>query len=243
MNASIHLPIGTSPANILFGNGLDLDRAVLTEIPPGKVFDVSNYVDALAQNQRIIIEEADRIQSVVCGKILAKSAAKQAGKPAREFATNDWVLAKPQPGFPMHKLAPRWLGPFRVHAFSSSSEKVLVLDVVSNKIRSFLKRQLQPFDISRISDVAGLTKVAEADNFEFPVDSIVGHALITDQGVGAAPDQLPASFKRGVRRKSDFQFLVKWTGYEEPSWLKYKDASRLVQFPGYVSTFAGLNML
>jgi hypothetical protein len=46
-----------------------------------------------------------------------------------------------------------------------------------------------------------------------------------------------------VRRKSDFQFLVKWTGYEEPSWLKYKDASRLVQFPGYVSTFAGLNML
>jgi hypothetical protein len=243
MNSSINFATGTSPAQILFGNGLDLDRALLTAIPAGKEFDVSNYVEALAANQRIIIEEADRVQSAVCGKIIAKAAAKQRGKPARVLAINDWVLAKPQPGFPMHKLAPRWLGPFRVHAFDRNSEKVQVLDVVSGKIRSFLKRQLELFDITRVSDVAGLTRVAESDRFEFPVEAIQGHALISDQGVGADPSQLTVSFKRGVRRKSDFQFLVKWSGYEEPSWLKYRDASRLVQFPGYVASFPGLNML
>jgi hypothetical protein len=178
MNSSINFATGTSPAQILFGNGLDLDRALLTAIPAGKEFDVSNYVEALAANQRIIIEEADRVQSAVCGKIIAKAAAKQRGKPARVLAINDWVLAKPQPGFPMHKLAPRWLGPFRVHAFDRNSEKVQVLDVVSGKIRSFLKRQLELFDITRVSDVAGLTRVAELDRFEFPVEAIQGHALI-----------------------------------------------------------------
>lgn len=94
-----------------------------------------------------------------------------------------------------------------------------------------------------MSDVAGLTKVAETDNFEFPVEAIMGHALINDDGVGVNPIQLPQEFARGVRNKKSFQFLIKWSGYEEPSWIKYQDAKRLAQFPGYVSFYPGLNML
>jgi len=180
MNASIHVPIGTSPARILFGECLDLDRAVLSRIPDGKTYDVNNYCDALALNQRVIIEEADRIQSDVCRKVIAKSAAKQRGRPAKTFNVNDWVLLKPQPKFPLHKLAPRWLGPFRIHSVATDSETVWLIDTVADKLIKALKRQLEHFDVSRISDVAGLTKVAEADNFEFPVEAIMGHALISD---------------------------------------------------------------
>jgi hypothetical protein len=251
LNASIHLPIGTSPSSILFGDSLDLDRAILTRIPKMASFDVDNYVDVLSANQRIIIEKADELQSLACDKVIAKSLASQRVKrngrwvslPIKPLAVDDWVLAKPQPDYPLHKLAPRWLGPFRVVNVSDSSDIVSVYDTVKLTIRKFLKRQLEPFNVDQITDVTGLTSVAEKDNFEFPVDFIMGHALINEHGVGNDPVQLDRSFVRGNRRKSSFQFLIKWSGYEEPSWIAFKDAKRLVQFPGYVSVFSGLNML
>jgi hypothetical protein len=243
INASIHMPIGTSPARILFGDCIDLDRALLTRIPDSKTFDVDSYCDVLARNQRIIIEEADRIQSAVCDKVIAKAAAKQRSQPVRVFNVNDWVIVKPQPKYPMHKLAPRWLGPFRIVSVSEGSEKVLVEDTVAAKLRKVLKRQLEHFDVSQVSNVAGLTKVAESDNFEFPVEAIMGHALISDQGVGVDAEQLHRDFARGARRKNAFQFLIKWSGYEVPTWVAFKDAKRLVQFPGYVAVFPNLRML
>jgi hypothetical protein len=237
------MPIGTSPARILFGDCLDLDRALLTRVPEGATFDIESYCDVLARNQRTIIEEADRIQSEVCNKIVARAAAKQSSRPQRAFAVNEWVLVKPQPGYPIHKLAPRWLGPYRIHRVSEDSEKAIVEDTVANKLRSVLKRQLEHFDISQVTDVAGLTKIAEKDNFEFPVEAILGHALVSDQGVGIDAVQLSRDFARGSRRKDAFQFLIKWTGYEEPTWVAYKDAKRLVQFPGYVAVFPNLRLL
>jgi hypothetical protein len=206
-------------------------------------FDSENYCHVLAHNQRVIIEEADRLQSELCQKLIAKQVAKQAGNPLPHFAVNDWVIVKPQPNFPLHKLAPRWSGPFRIHQVSESSEKVVLLDTVSDKLFAVLKRQLEHFNISRVSDVAGLKKIAECDSFEFPVECIMGHALLYTGNVGAEPVQLPANFIRGVRPKKDFQFLVKWTGYEEPSWVAYKDAKKLAQFPGYVTLFPNLNLL
>jgi hypothetical protein len=94
-----------------------------------------------------------------------------------------------------------------------------------------------------LNNEEGIRKVAESDGFEFPVECICGHALIEAGGLGASPVQLPSSFKRGVRPRKMFQFLIKWSGYEEPSWVAYNTASRLVQFPGYVSMLPGLNML
>ena len=243
MNASFHSAIGTSPSRVLFGDCLDLDRAILTAIPNGKVFDMTEYVDVLAVNQRVIIEEANRMQTVMCNKVIAKAAAKHRDRPVAHFAINDWVLLKPQPSFPLHKLAPRWPGPFRVHAVSDSSDKVSLVDTVANTIFTALKRQLEPFDISRVSDVSGLTKVAETDNFEYPVEAIIGHALISGDDVGVNPVQLGNDFVRGVRRKDSFQFLIKWTGYEEPSWIRYRDAKKTAQFPGYVAFRPGLNMM
>jgi hypothetical protein len=155
---------------------------------------------------------------------------------------DDWVLVKPHESFPLHKLAPRWLGPFRVLEASEGQELVKVFDTLKRKVRSFLRRDLEVFDTSLLADVEGLKTVAETDGFEFPVDFICGHALVGVDGIGADPVQLPASFIRGSRPRRSFQFLVRWTGYEEPSWMAYKDACRLVQFPGYVAAYAGLAM-
>jgi hypothetical protein len=252
INASIHSATGTSPARILFGDNLDLDRCLLTAMPHGKVLNVQNYVDNLTYNQRIIIEEADLLQSKLCDKIMAKAKAKQASRssedgrvvapPFKALSVGDWVLVKPQSSYPLHKLAPRWLGPFRIQRCSDDSELVTVFDTLKSKRRTFLRRQLELFDTSMLADEEGLVSVAERDSFEFPVESIMGHALINDGGLGSNPEQLPSTFRRGSRAKKAFQFLIKWAGYEEPTWVHYKTASRLVQFPGYVSMLPMLNM-
>ena len=117
-----------------------------------------------------------------------------------------------------------------------------MFDTLKTKRRQFLRRQIELFDVSLMADAEGLKSVAETDGFEFPVESIQGHALVTDGGIGSNPEQLPSSFIRGNRKKTSFQFLLKWAGYEEPTWVSYRTASRLVQFPGYVSMLPGLNM-
>jgi hypothetical protein len=251
INASVHSATGTSPAKILFGNNLDLDRCLLTHMPNARDLDVDRYVDALTYNQRIILEEADNHQARLCARVIAAShkAQRKRNKDGsftdavhKDIAIGDWVLVSPGPSYPLHKLAPRWLGPFRVLDCKTSSEVVCVEDTLKQKVRKFLRRQLEKFDVRMLADVEGLKTVAETDSFEFPVEAIIGHALVEEGGVGVAPQQLSAVFKRGQRAKKAFQFLIKWTGYDEPTWVEYKVASRLVQFPGYVSMLPNLRM-
>lgn len=251
INSSFHSALGTSPSKILFGDNIDLDRCLLSSMPASQTIDVQSYIGALTHNQRVILEEADRFQQIICSKVIAKAQAGQRRKNrAGELVApvplvlnvGAWVLIKPQEAYPLNKLAPRWLGPFRVSHFDAASEVVVVFDTLKNKHRRFLKRQIEEFDINALSSAEGLTQVAESDNFEFPVDSICGHALTGRAGVGADPVQLAQSFSRGSRPKKSFQFLIKWSNYDEPTWISYSTASRLVQFPGYVVHFPGLNM-
>jgi len=255
INSSFHSAIGTSPAKILFGDNIDLDRCLLTRMPDSAAVDVQTYIGALTHNQRVIMEEADHHQEAVCERVIAKSRASQRQRTKQGSETvlldaapkllleGSWVLIKPQESYPLHKLAPRWLGPFRVSRFAADSEIVTVFDTVKNKYRRFLKRQVEQFNVSNVADVEGLTTVAETDHFEFPVDAIIGHALIGPNGVGADAVQLPLEFRRASRSKKSFQFLIKWTNYEEPSWISYSTASRLAQFDGYVVNYPGLAML
>jgi hypothetical protein len=227
----------------LFGDTLDLDRCLLTAPPQGHVFDASNYVDVLSANQRVIIERANAFQEALCAKVVAKMAVKNRGKPPRAFSVGDWVLVKPQPSFPLHKLAPRSFGPFPIHSCNADSEVVVVFDALKNKLRKFLKRSLELFDMSLLSSVEGMRRVAEKDNFEFPVDAICGHSLVPEGGIGADAVQLSQDFRRDGLAKTKFQFLVKWSGYEQPTWIGYRAASRLPQFDGYVVNFPLLAML
>jgi hypothetical protein len=243
INSSVHSATGTSPARILFGDGLDLDRCILTPAPVGHVFDVDNYVDVLTHNQRVIIEAANDYQEQLCRKVVASSSRANRGKPARSFAVGDWVLVRPQPSFPLHKLASRLLGPFRILQCSADSEIVVVLDSNKNKSRKFLKRNLELFDMSVLSSIDGMKQVAERDNFEFPVESIVGHALVVNNELGVDPVQLDRDFERAGRPLKSFQFLIRWVGYDEPTWIAYRTAASLPQFPGYVAQFPGLRML
>ena len=91
------------------------------------------------------------------------------------------------------------------------------------------------------SSAEGLRQVAETDGFEFAVDAILSHGLLTGED-DVDPTPLPANHVRKTPAKN-YGFLIKWTGYETPTWIAYKAARRLPHFDGYVDRFPNLKML
>jgi hypothetical protein len=239
INGSYHSSIGTSPASILFGGSIDLNRCLLSKMPRPVLVDVETYVGALVNNQRVLIEAAEKHHEKVCSKVLNKAENDHGDKIDKPINANDWVVVHPV-NRPLHKLAPRLIGPYAV--VGVKGEIVSCLNPVDKKVRQFLKRNCELFDASMTNGVEGMLKVAERDNFEYPIEAIIGHALITDEGFGEGDiRQLPANHKRSVK-KAAYQFLVKWVGHDEATWQPYKHASKFVHFPEYVSRYPGLNM-
>ncbi len=59
MNASFNSSIGCSPAALIFGDNIDLDRCLISPAPiPLTDIDVPSYVQTLAHNQRILMDAA-----------------------------------------------------------------------------------------------------------------------------------------------------------------------------------------
>jgi len=239
INGSFHSSIGTSPAAILFGGMIDMNRCLLTKMPDCVKVDVSTYEGALIHNQRVLIEAAEAHHEQVCKKAMAKASKLQEGKAIKVIAVGDWVVVRPEVSRPIHKLGSRLLGPYCVIKVKDE-----LISVVTNdrKVRQFLKRNCEVFDMSQMKDVEGLKAVAECDSWEYPVEAIWGHALINEEGFGEGEiEQLPLSHQR-KSKKSNYLFLVKWVGYEEPTWQPFKHVEAFALFPRYVATYPGLRM-
>ena len=55
------------------------------------------------------------------------------------------------------------------------------------------------------------------------------------------PTALPTTHVRRLPAKN-YSFLIKWTGYEVPTWIAFKAARRLPHFNNYVSQFPSLKI-
>jgi hypothetical protein len=239
INGSYHSAIGTSPASILFGGSIDINRCLLSKMPASVKVNVETYEGALVHNQRVLINAAEKHHEKMCCKVMAKAEDCQKDLSVKVISKNDWVVVRPG-SRPLHKLAPRWLGPYCVLAVKG--ELISCLNTVDKKVRTFLKRNCELFDTSLGSEVDGLKVVAESDKFEYPIDSIIGHAIIGDAGFGNGDiTQLSMQHKR-VGPKAAYQFLIKWTGHDEPTWQPFKHVSKFVLFPEYVARYPGLRM-
>ena len=60
MNSSIHESIGVTPAQILFGNAIDLDRGIFSERNPTQAQKLSVYMADMLTAQSAIMEVARR---------------------------------------------------------------------------------------------------------------------------------------------------------------------------------------
>ena len=122
INATVHSSTGFSPAQMLFGNAINLDRGILQH-PPGSDSDqsepASEYMEKLLAAQSVILEAAQRHQSELDEFHISERTlrAPDNTRPLERtvFPVNSYVLRLQPTGQRPDKFAPHhWTGPYRV---------------------------------------------------------------------------------------------------------------------------------
>lgn len=252
VNASFHSSIGCSPASLLFGDNVDLDRGILSRPPPPARREVLEYTEQLSRNQRHLLEISEEYQDKVHARNLAKW--RQTQKPNdllplveqsgnAENQTVHWVVAKVQADMPHNKLKPRWTGPFIMMGFKpDSSSMVMLWDTVDKKVREAPINNIAEWKCDFIGSAEGLTHIRETDyaDLAYPMEAILGVAL-DPKDDEVEPIPLDANYVR-AKPKDNYLFSVKWRGYHEPTWRPYRVVKRTSLFPLFAASRPNLNL-
>ena len=215
MNSAVNQNTGVSPAQLLFGNAITLNRSILVDLPVHVQHDLSTWANEMVQAQYLIIDLAVAHQQSVDEKNRAK---RQKLEPTA-FPEGSLVLVEyHKKGFkkgPPHKLLPRLQGPFQV--IDSNKNTYELRDLGSEKIVTHHVTDLRRFAYD--PEYTDPSEVAQIDQQLYLVDTITAH-----EGT--------------LRRKSQMTFTVKWKGYEghpdeyTPNQ-KYSDLKNNEQFHEY----------
>jgi hypothetical protein len=228
MNASFNSSIGCSPAALVFGNNIDLDRCLISAAPPlHDSVDVPDYVRTLTHNQQVLLEAADQHLRQTHASNLAKwknthttnLELQQHMQNMRDDPTlQPWVLVRLPTDAPNAKWHPRWTGPFRLLDWKTNSQSVVrVYDTVKQTTIEAHINDVALWNTQFVDSVEGLKAIAETDGWQYPIDGIVGIALNPEDD-DVLPIALPLDQRRTVSNKHKYLFAVKWRGYAEPSW-------------------------
>ena len=209
LNSEEKTNTGLSPAELLFGNTVDLGRRILhapIERPRNPNETLTEYMENLLQQQATLIEVAQQTQ-------LNHDTHHLSGfdPDFTEFPINSYVLMDPPEG-KREKLSTKKKGPFQVVNFVGS--KYVLQDLLTGKNFETHISNLSPFnyDTTRTDP----TDVARHDEHEFLIDHIVSH-----RGFPARPKTM--------------EFLVKWLGYADDAntWEPYaslRDTEQLITY-------------
>jgi hypothetical protein len=234
INASYNSSIGCAPAQLVFGDNVELDRCLLTAMPEAVTADTPTYIQQLARNQRVMFDAASKILDSTHAKNLkawkeshkSDTSLQQMLQAAPEDGV--WVLARVRDDAPIEKWKPRWAGPFRLLDFKSQTQSMVRLwDTVNNKVIEAHLNDVELWNHKFTDSVEGLTKVAEYDGWVYPMDGIIGMA-VTPANPEDEHIPLNLSLPREKGNKYSYSFSIKWRNYAEPSWVKYsaiKDTS------------------
>ena len=207
MNAAWHTTLGASPAAMVFGNQIDLDRNLISE-PPEENKDsvlsntlsvsVQEHLDLLISAQDKIVDAVQR-QLVNRQDILQNENVKHIPD-LTSFARDSLVLVQPREGRRKHKLAPRWQGPKRVINISNDGTTYTLQDLVTMRNHDYHVTQLKSYIVDPNHNLTPL-QVALADH---------DHVYIVERILDIRGDP------KGL--KNQLEFLVKWEGYDDETW-------------------------
>ena len=253
MNASFNSSIGCSPATLVFGNNLDLDRCLVT--PANDAYldkDVDDYIATLSHNQRVVLEAANEHLSTTHAKNLSKWKTTHKTDLSLHKAMQDaeagvldavWVLARVRDDAPLAKWKPRWAGPFRLLDFKTNSQSIVRLyDTVHNNVVEAHINDVALWNTKFVHSVEGLKKIAETDGWQYPIEGILGIALDPEDD-NVEPVALPLDRARAVSNKHKYVFSVKWRGYDEPSWEPYSSLAKTTSLLLFARTYPVLKLV
>ena len=213
MNASVHSSIGVSPAQLLFGNSIDLDRGIFVpqeerdEQNSGK--PLSPWMSSMLEKQQILLAKAQQNQLEHDTHHVARHSVSE--EDVTVYPINSYVLVQYHDR-PPSKLNTPLKGPMRVIAIDGS--KYTLQDLVLDRIQHVHVSKLRPFvyDPARTDPRV----VANKERESFDVDRILSHT--------------------GTHRlKSEMTFKTLWVGYSEEEatiqpWASLRDNVKLHQY-------------
>jgi hypothetical protein len=195
MNASVHDTIGVSPAQLLFGNAITLDRGIL--LPQvnnsSEQMSLSEWASKMLLKQEELLNIARTNQLQKDTMHIAERSKLKDGE-MTEYPVNSYVLVDYHDR-PPSKLHTHLKGPLRVVSHEKSNYSLQ--DLVTNRIQNVHVSKLRPYNFDERFDEPRV--VANKDRQVFDVEQITEHT--------------------GHRsRKSDMRFHVKWIGYDDKTW-------------------------
>jgi hypothetical protein len=235
-NSTVHSSLGVSPAQIIFGNSVFVERKLFIdpvheplqnnddiiedeeEIDDGeKRYYLTEYMDKMLSKQAEFMNIAKGIQMAIDERHEMERAPENE-EDITEFPDNSYVLAMyPRSRFgrlPPNKLLSQWKGPLRV--VSHIGTKYVLQNLVTNKYETFHIKSLKPFyyDPVRIDP----REVALADTQSFDVEQIIDH-----RGQG--------------NRRTEYEFLVRWVGHtaEDDTWEPWENVRNNMQLHAYLA--------
>ena len=207
INGAVHSATGVAPATLLYGTVVNLDRNLFS-VPAADldIKRVSEYLSKLIDLQNDAVQKAQRHQAEIVDARLRKDESKPT-----TFSVGSTVLLRPPHDRPLNRLAPRFLGPYKViEKTGTNSYKVRpVTSPDTDDPTDVHAERMIPF---RPSDDADPAEMLASDRpLEYLVEEIRRHRR-----------------KRKGNTPGCFEYLVKWVGYDEVSWepaKQFKDNS------------------
>ena len=208
-NSEVVSSLGVSPAQIMFGNAVDLDRGILTPnepMPEHSHGDMSDYVAGLVEAQRKAIAVAKEVQGVKDSKHMGSAVS----RPITEFAVGSYVTTSYPAGLkggPPSKLMTQRKGPLQV--VSKKGSFYTLMDLVEHKTITVHIDHLEEFRYDKAHVDPAV--VAAKDTLEFFVESVLDHE----------PKLHP------TKNRKDLEFLISWRGYPgQDSWVPWRNLTK-----------------
>ena len=198
--------IGVSPAQLLFGNAIQLDRGIFLPRLPSEGVEaeiaLSDWADRMVAAQRTLLDTAQKLQR-------EKDQSHMAQQPPgiiTTFAVGAYVLVSYNPqsmqGKPPTKFHPRLKGPYRVA--NVRGDIYACQNLVTDDLEDYHVTRLREFRYDERFDDP--RDIALRDKDEYFVEKILAH-------------------RGDIGRLKTLTFHVKWRGYDESfnSWEPWKN--------------------
>jgi hypothetical protein len=223
LNATVHTALGVSPARLMYGPALDLDRHIFHPIPDRPLTTLSQWQQEQLTAQALLITKVQQMLNSVDAANVKKRAAKQSGSPAY-FPEGSYVLVKYHTRAPNKILLPM-AGPYLV--VRCINDHVTIKDIMSTngRERDLHISRCAPFnfDPERLKPEA----VARRDRGEFVIEKVLEYQ---DRSPAGAP-------RRKTPRKNDLWFKIRWLGYsaDHDTWEPWSAVRDTIQLHRYLS--------
>jgi hypothetical protein len=234
MNAQVHSVIGVTPAEILFGNSVHLDRNLFNaNAVENREQPLDDYLTELMTLQEHLLQVAVAKQISTDQFHLAM---RQPTAQHTEFPDNSYVLAtyENDERRPPTKLHTRLRGPFRVVNTNAEDNRVVnVIHPVTNKLETIHKKLLRPFTYD--PNHTDPDEVAQHDGDYVVITEIRDHRFVKDGMI-----YVPIGREGKV---SELQLLVRYQNEPEGIWQQEWSINTKLNHAGAVHSYLRENKL